>query len=219
MPRHRPQPSSNEQPNPARCVIVHRSSQTRDAHLVTRTGQAPLRTPSRLPPGVRFRPLLTTEIESEPPHGGPFSPSSLVPCRGCRPPATTVGCPAPPTARGRVGLRRTGPCPAWACLVRPSSTRRTCRARRARARTRTRREGSRSRHRRRTVTRREQAALERQTVTAHADHGSGRSRRLAKLFENTTASATGWLQVACIATTLRHLSRARARGPALALPA
>lgn len=43
-------------------------------------------------------------------------------------------------------------------------------------------------------------------------HGRlGRSRRLAKSFENTTASATGWLQVACIATTLRHLSRAQAR--------
>jgi hypothetical protein len=34
----------------------------------------------------------------------------------------------------------------------------------------------------------------------------GRSRRLAKSFENTTTAATGWLQVACIATTLRHLS-------------
>jgi putative transposase len=43
-------------------------------------------------------------------------------------------------------------------------------------------------------------------------HGRlGRSRRLAKSFENTTMSATGWLQVACIATTLRHLSQARAR--------
>lgn len=41
-------------------------------------------------------------------------------------------------------------------------------------------------------------------------HGRlGRSRRLAKSFENTTVSATGWLQVACIATTLRHLSRTR----------
>ena len=39
----------------------------------------------------------------------------------------------------------------------------------------------------------------------------GRSRRLAKSFENTTTSATGWLQVACIATTLRHISRERAR--------
>ena len=40
-------------------------------------------------------------------------------------------------------------------------------------------------------------------------HGRlGRARRLAKSFENTTTSATGWLQVACIATTLRHLSRA-----------
>jgi len=43
-------------------------------------------------------------------------------------------------------------------------------------------------------------------------HGRlGRSRRLAKSFENTTTPATGWLQVACIATTLRHLSRARAQ--------
>ena len=43
-------------------------------------------------------------------------------------------------------------------------------------------------------------------------HGRlGRSRRLAKSFENTTTSATGWLQVACIATTLRHISRERAR--------
>ncbi len=43
-------------------------------------------------------------------------------------------------------------------------------------------------------------------------HGRlGRSRRLAKSFENTTTSATGWLQVACIATTLRHLPRERAR--------
>lgn len=43
-------------------------------------------------------------------------------------------------------------------------------------------------------------------------HGRlGRSRRLAKSFENTTTSATGWLQVACIATTLRHLSRELAR--------
>ena len=43
-------------------------------------------------------------------------------------------------------------------------------------------------------------------------HGRlGRSRRLAKSFENTTTSATGWLQLACIATTLRHLSRVRAQ--------
>jgi putative transposase len=42
-------------------------------------------------------------------------------------------------------------------------------------------------------------------------HGRlGRSRQLAKSFENTTASATGWLQVACIATILGDLSRARA---------
>jgi len=50
-------------------------------------------------------------------------------------------------------------------------------------------------------------------------HGRiGRSRRLAKSFENTTASATGWLQVVCIVTTLRHLSRAQAqrRAPQLA---
>jgi len=46
--------------------------------------------------------------------------------------------------------------------------------------------------------------------------GTTRSRssshpaHLAKSFENTTSSATGWLQVACIATTLRHLSRERA---------
>jgi transposase len=51
-------------------------------------------------------------------------------------------------------------------------------------------------------------------------HGRlGRSRRLAKSFENTTTSATGWLQVACIATTLRHLSRARAHGRALPVAA
>ena len=51
-------------------------------------------------------------------------------------------------------------------------------------------------------------------------HGRlGRSRRLAKSFENTTTSATGWLQVACIATTLRHLSRARLERPALATAA
>jgi putative transposase len=51
-------------------------------------------------------------------------------------------------------------------------------------------------------------------------HGRlGRSRRLAKSFENTTTSATGWLQVACIATTLRHLSRERARRRPVALAA
>ena len=49
-------------------------------------------------------------------------------------------------------------------------------------------------------------------------HGRlGRSRRLAKSFENTTSSATGWLQVACIATTLRHLSREQARRRTAAL--
>lgn len=44
-------------------------------------------------------------------------------------------------------------------------------------------------------------------------HGRlGRARRLTTSFENTTASATGWLQIACVATTLRHLS-AVAEGP------
>jgi hypothetical protein len=32
------------------------------------------------------------------------------------------------------------------------------------------------------------------------------SRRLAKSFENTTSSATGWLQVACMALLLRQLT-------------
>jgi putative transposase len=42
-------------------------------------------------------------------------------------------------------------------------------------------------------------------------HGRlGRARRLAKSFENTTGSATGWLQVVCIATILRHLTHAQA---------
>jgi len=51
-------------------------------------------------------------------------------------------------------------------------------------------------------------------------HGRlGRCRRLAKLFEKTTTSATGWLQVACIATTLRHLSRERDRWRPAALAA
>ena len=51
-------------------------------------------------------------------------------------------------------------------------------------------------------------------------HGRlGRSRRLAKSFENTTTSATGWLQVACIATTLRHLARERARQRPVAVAA
>jgi len=51
-------------------------------------------------------------------------------------------------------------------------------------------------------------------------HGRlGRSRRLAKSFENTTTSATGWLQVACIATTLRDLTRERARRHPVALAA
>src|SRR3954447_9172894 len=43
-------------------------------------------------------------------------------------------------------------------------------------------------------------------------HGRlARSRRLAQPFENTTTAATGWLQVACIAITLRHLSRQEPR--------
>ena len=51
-------------------------------------------------------------------------------------------------------------------------------------------------------------------------HGRlGRCRRLAKSFENTTTSATGWLQVACIATTLRHLSHERARQRRVAVAA
>jgi putative transposase len=48
-------------------------------------------------------------------------------------------------------------------------------------------------------------------VTAAAAAKLGRSRRLAKSFENTTSSATGRLQVACIATTLRHLGQPRTR--------
>ncbi len=52
-----------------------------------------------------------------------------------------------------------------------------------------------------------------------AHGGLGRARRLAKSFENTTTSATGWLQVACIATTLRHLSRAGAQVAAPAVAA
>ena len=47
----------------------------------------------------------------------------------------------------------------------------------------------------------------------------GRSRRLAKSFENTTTSATGWLQIACITTTLRHLSREQARRRPVAVAA
>lgn len=42
----------------------------------------------------------------------------------------------------------------------------------------------------------------------------GMTAGLAKSFENATASATGWLQVACIATTLRHMSRAFEWAPA-----
>ncbi len=51
-------------------------------------------------------------------------------------------------------------------------------------------------------------------------HGRlGRSRRLAKSFENTTTSVTGWLQVPCIATTLRHLSQEVARRRRVAVAA
>src|SRR5947209_15789185 len=52
-----------------------------------------------------------------------------------------------------------------------------------------------------------------------AHGGLERSRRLAKSIENTATSATGWLQVACIATTLRHLSRERVRRRTAALAA
>ena len=58
------------------------------------------------------------------------------------------------------------------------------------------------------------------TPGASRSHGRlGCSRRLAKSFEDTTTSATGWLQVACIATTLRDLSRERARRRPVALAA
>ena len=51
----------------------------------------------------------------------------------------------------------------------------------------------------------------RQAWRVEVAHGRlGRARRLAKSFENTTTSATGWLQVTCIATTLRHLSPGQA---------
>jgi len=51
-------------------------------------------------------------------------------------------------------------------------------------------------------------------------HGPlSRSRRLANSFENTTTSGTGWLPVACIATMLRHLSRAGTHPPAQPLAA
>lgn len=45
----------------------------------------------------------------------------------------------------------------------------------------------------------------RQAWRVEVAHGRlGRCRRLAKSFENTAASASGWLQLASIATTLRH---------------
>ena len=47
----------------------------------------------------------------------------------------------------------------------------------------------------------------------------GRSRRLASSSENTPTSAIGWLQVAGIAATLRHQSRAERRGPAVPVAA
>lgn len=47
-------------------------------------------------------------------------------------------------------------------------------------------------------------------------HGRlGRCCQFAKPFENSTTSATGWLQVSCIATTLRHLSQLPARAVGL----
>jgi putative transposase len=54
----------------------------------------------------------------------------------------------------------------------------------------------------------------RQAWRVEVAHGRlGRARRLAKSFENTTTSATGWLQVAYIATTPRHLSALGGRPP------
>jgi putative transposase len=50
-------------------------------------------------------------------------------------------------------------------------------------------------------------------------HGRlGRSRRLAKSFENTTSSATDWLQAAWIATTRRHLGNPEHDRPACFRP-
>jgi len=41
-------------------------------------------------------------------------------------------------------------------------------------------------------------------------HGRlGKSRRLAKSFENTTSSGSAWLQLACVALVLRHLTKPR----------
>ena len=49
-------------------------------------------------------------------------------------------------------------------------------------------------------------------IDTHLAHRRlGRSRRLAKSFEVTTTSATGRLQVTCVATTLHRLSRVRAQ--------
>jgi hypothetical protein len=47
----------------------------------------------------------------------------------------------------------------------------------------------------------------RQAWRVEVAHGRlGRARHLAKSLENNTTSATGWVHVACIATTLGHLS-------------
>jgi len=51
-------------------------------------------------------------------------------------------------------------------------------------------------------------------------HGElGWSRRLAKSFENTPASATGWLHLACVAAALHTLKEARAKQPPSVNPA
>lgn len=47
-------------------------------------------------------------------------------------------------------------------------------------------------------------------------HGRlGKSRRLAKSFENTTRSGSAWLQLACVALILRHLTKPRPVVPEL----
>jgi hypothetical protein len=61
----------------------------------------------------------------------------------------------------------------------------------------------------------DKAADLRRAWRVEVTHGFlGRSRRLTKSFENANTSASGWLQVVCIATASRHLSR---REPAGAL--
>lgn len=45
---------------------------------------------------------------------------------------------------------------------------------------------------------------------AEVAHGRlGKSRRLAKSFENTTRSGSAWLQLACVALVMRHLTKPR----------